>query len=143
MTIGERINFFSKIYVIYEQPINMFEDQFLPIVPEIRMISLDTIVEDGNDNTLAGVASSPGRLDIHIEAPSSSPVQMPLLLEHWISGKQRPDLSLRWLLTRVGRGFLEETVPRVFKGFHAVAFVSPLFYLLLKPENQFDKYVNV
>lgn len=52
----------------------MLKDQFLSIVPEIRMISLDAIVQDRNDNTLAGVASSPGRLDVHIEAPSSSSV---------------------------------------------------------------------
>ena len=52
----------------------MTEDQFVPIVPEIRMVCLDAVVKDGHDNTLAGVASSPGRLDIHIEAPSSTTI---------------------------------------------------------------------
>lgn len=48
---------------------------------EIRMIGLDAIVQNRNDDTLAGIALLPGRTEIHVITILSAAVQVPLFLE--------------------------------------------------------------
>ena len=51
------------------------------------MIGLNTVIKDGHDDPFAGVTSSPGRLNIHVEAAPGSAVQVPLLVEHGVVGE--------------------------------------------------------
>ena len=62
------------------------------------MIGLDPVVQDGDDDALAGVATAPGRVDVHVVAAASSAVQVPLLLEHRVVRK--PGLPLREVADR-------------------------------------------
>ena len=56
-------------------------------LPEIRVVSLDAVIQDRHDDTFASESACPGGLDVHVEAATSSTVEMPLLVEHWIFWK--------------------------------------------------------
>lgn len=43
------------------------------------MIGLDTVIQDGHNNTLSSVPSFPDRLNVHVEAIPGPSVHVPLL----------------------------------------------------------------
>ena len=99
------------------------------IVPEIRMVRLDSVVQDGDDDPLARVSPGPGGRHVHVEASSRPAVEVPLLQEHRVIGKPICDLPFGGRVVRA-RLIVRE---KVFERFGPVSFHSFLFDLLFEP----------
>jgi len=67
------------------------------VLRQIRMVVLDPIVEDGDDDPLARVTFPPGWFDVHVRPVPPAPVDEPLFVEHRIT-ELHPEAVLPFLL---------------------------------------------